>query len=279
MDVEQARNLIKQQSSALQKWVTDHCGQDTHLIPLALLHVNKRLAEYDWELVRQYNEKEPFDVFVKELIEGILETFSHGVWFGKCAKTIRYWTNRYRIENENLRQDAEDYIKNKLIKDNFARIKSYKESQTASFTTYISTVIRNLLIDYLRKSKPEFKPLESVENESNYSAQNINGSTVELHRQQNLKEIGQWFFAGPTPQEDNEAATQPSEIPAAVKLDHKERLFLRAIYKDGMAPAEAGRLPGINLGKWQAYAYHRRLKTQIRKLLNTMGYETLQSLL
>ncbi len=279
MDAKQARNLVKQQSSALKKLATDHCGQDEHLIPLALLHINKRLAENDWELIRQYDGKEPSDVFIKGLVEDILETFTYGVWFGECAKTIRYWTNRYRIENENQRQDAEGYIKNKLMKDNFARLKSYKESKAVRFTTYIYIVIRNLLIDYLRKNKPKFETLENVENESGYSTQTITDSTVELHRQQNLEEIGRWFFADAAPQENNEMAIPTSEIPDAVKLGPKERLFLRAVYKDGMTIAEAGRLPGINMSKWQADAYHRKLKTQIRKLLNTMGYETLQSLL
>ena len=275
MNPQQAQNLVKPLAPTLQQWVCDRCGKDEHLIPLALLYINQRLSEQDWQLVRQYDEQQPFEAFVRELVQDAMETFFYGVWFGKCAETINYWISHYGIKSSNAQQDAEDYVKNKLTKDNFAPFRSYNKESTAHFTTYISKVIRNLLIDYLRKKKPETETLENVESDDN---QNITDNTMESH-QQHLKEIGQWFFMSSPTQENNETTAQKPGIPDSIKLSPKERLFLRAIYKDDMTITEAGRLPGINMGKWQAHNYHRRLKGRMKTLLRTMGYETLQSLL
>ena len=279
MNSQQARNLVRQQAPKLEKWVCDHCGQKKHLIPLAMLYVNQRLSEQGWQRICQYDGKQPFVDFFRELVEDALETFSHGVWFGECAKTIHYWIARYNISSDSRRQDAEDYIKNKLAKDNFACFRSYNKEKKVSFPTYISMVIRNLLVDYLRKKTPVTETWESVEYDDHRNDKNIKEDTAEPYRLQDLEEIGQWFFAGTVPQEGNGTETSSPDIPDKIKLNHKERLFLRAMYKDGMTAEEAGRLPGINMGKWQAHSYHRRLKKRIKKLLNEMGYGNLQSLL
>ena len=279
MDPEQARNLVKEQTHLIRQWVCDHCGEDKELIPLALLHVNQRLSEKDWQLTCQYDGKRPFEEFVRGLVEEALEAFSHGVWFGKCAKTINYWITRYEITDQDKRQDAEDYVKDKLVKDNFARFRSYQKEHTTRFPTYISIVIRNLLIDFLRKKKLVTESLDNTESDENHRGKNIADDTAEPHRQKNLKEIGQWFFANPGPEENDEAIAHAPNVPDAIKLSPKERLFLRAIYKDDMSVTEAGRLPGINMGKLQAYRHHRKLKKRIKTLLHTMGYENLQSLL
>jgi len=279
MSPQHAQSLLKQQEVALRQWVCDHCGENTHLVPLALLYVNRRFSEQDWKLIRQYDENQLFEEFVRELVKELLETFSHGVWFGECTKIIYYWTRRYGINDENQQQDAEDYVKNKLIKNNFSRLKSYKQNRAVNFTTYISMVIRNLLIDYLRKKKPKFETLDNLEEETIHSSKDIMENTMELSRQQNLEEIGRWFFSDLAQAKNTEVLDQSSGIPDAVKLDHKERLFLRAVYKEGMSVAEAGRLPGINMSLWKAHSYHRKLKVRVRKILNEMGYENLQSLL
>ena len=281
MDSQQAKTLLKQHTSVLEEWVRSHCSETEHLIPLALLYIHQRLSEQDWQQVRQYDGAQPFVEFVRELVEDALETFSHGIWFGECASTIRFWLAHYGVNSENIRQDAEDYVKNHLTKDNFARFRSYNKDKAVNFTTYLSRVIRNLLIDYLRKKKP-LATTETFENHPDEATQlnnkNADINTMESHRQLHLKEIGQWFFAGTAPQNDEATPTLP-DIPDKIKLSHKERLFLRAMYKDGMSAEEAGRLPGINMGKWQAHGFHRRIKARIKKLLKVMGYESLQSLL
>ena len=281
MNSKQARNLVEQHKSILKDWVITRCGQDEHLIPLALLHIHQRLSEQDWQQVRQYNEKQPFVEFMQQLVEDALETFFYGVWFGECAKTIHYWTSRYGVVSDNKRQNAEDYIKNQLTKDNFARFKSYNKEKNVNFTTYISKVIRNLLIDYLRKKTPltEAETFENEDSEENFNSKNAINNTVESYKQEHLEEIGQWFFAEPGPKGKDAKGSTLEKIPDKIKLTYKDRLFLRAMYKDGMTAEEAGRLPGINLGKWQAHGYHRRLKIRIKKLLRVMGYENLQSLL
>ena len=279
MDPEQAKNLVKEQTHLIRQWVCERCNKDKELIPLAILHVNQHLSEQDWQLIRQYDGKQPFEEFVRGLVEETLEAFLHGVWFGKCAKTINYWITRYEITDQDKRQDAEDYIKDKLVKDNFARFRSYKKEHTTRFPTYISIVIRNLLIDYLRKKTPVTESLDNTESDENYHLKNIADDTAEPNRQKNLEEIGQWFFANSKPKENDEAIAHAPNMPDAIKLSPKERLFLRAIYKDEMSMTEAGRLPGINMGRIQAYNYHRRLKKRIKTLLHTMGYKNLQSLL
>lgn len=278
MTPQQAKDLVQQQSQVLRNWVCDHCGEEKHLIPLALIYVHKRLSDQDWEQVRKYADKQPFVEFINVLVKEALESFSHGIWFGKCSSIIDYWLTHYSIHNVNKQQDAEDYIKDKLVHGNFARFKSHDKESHTHFTTYISKVIRNLLIDYLRKKTPETQPLENAENDDSFEQEMITSNTVDLYKQQNLEEIGKWFFAS-TPQESNPAATHSIDVPDALKLSSKDRLFLRAMYKDGLSVEKAGRLPGINMGKWQAHGYHRRLKTRIKKLLKTMGYETIQSLL
>ncbi len=278
MESQQAQNLVKQQTSALESWVVDRCDHEKHLIPLALLHTNRYLSEKNWEKVCQYDGEPPFDEFLRQLVEDALENFFYGVWFGECAEAVNYWLNRYKISNESKRQDAEDYIKNHLAKDNFARFKSYNRDKTVRFRTYISMVIRNLLIDFLRKKTPLTETM-SVGSEDVYSSKNAINDMVESNIQQHLEEIGQWFFASPLPNEEETTIHAASNIPDAVKLDHKERLFLRAMYKEGMTAEEAGQLPGFNMGKWQAHNYHRKLKKRIKKLLEMMGYKNLQSLL
>ena len=278
MDSQQARDLVKQQTSALKDWVIARCGQEEYLIPLALLHIHQRLSEQNWQLVRQYDEKQPFTEFLHGLVENSLETFFCGVWFGECAEIIYYWINRYKIVNESKRQDAEDYIKNQLTRDNFARFRSYNKDKTVRFTTYISIIIRNLLIDYLRKKTP-LAETESLKIEDYYNRKNAVNDTMESYRQQHLEEISQWFFAGYLPNEKDVTASIMPNIPDKIRLTHKERLFLRAMYKEGMTIEEAGSLPGFNMKKWQAHGYHRRLKKRVKKLLEAMGYETLQSLL
>ncbi|MGK0455860.1 MAG: RNA polymerase sigma factor (sigma-70 family) [Zhongshania aliphaticivorans] len=279
MNSQQAQNLVKQQTLVIRNWVSAHCGQEEHLVPLALLYVHQRLSDQDWRQVRKYNETQPFVEFVQKLVEDALETFLCGVWFGECAKTIHYWTKRYGINSENKRQDAEDYVKNQLTKDNFARFRSYNKDKAVHFTTYISRVIRNLLIDYLRKKTP-LTETETLESENDYyNNKNTINNTVASYEQQHLEEIGRWFFTGSAPKERDEARSTSSNAPDEIKLNHKERLFLRAMYKEEMTAEEAGLLPGINMNKWQAHGYHRRLKLRIKKLLKTMGYENLQSLL
>ena len=279
MDPEQAKNLVRKQTHLIRRWVCEHCGEDKHLIPLALLHVNRHLSEQDWQLIRQYDGKQPFEEFVQALTEEALKAFSHGVWFGKCAKTINFWITHYDVKDQNKRQDAEDYIKDKLMKDNFARFRSYKTESAASFPTYISIIIRNLLIDYLRRKTPVTESLDNTESDRNFSGRNIADDTAEFYRQKHLEEIGQWFFAGSTPQENDEAIARSPDVPDEIKLSPKERLFLRAIYKDEMSITEAGRLPGINMSRLQAYKYHLKLKKRVKRLLHTMGYKSLQSLL
>lgn len=263
----------------IRQQVCDHCGDEKHLIPLAIIYINQRLSEQDWKLIRQYDEQQPFEELIRELAENALEAFSYGVWFGKCSDKIDYWLQHYGVKNRNRQQDAEDYVKDKLAKDNFARFRSYDEKRNTSFTTYISTVIRNLLLDYLRKKKPETETLESLESDDHFSNKTLNDNTAESENRQHLEEIGQWFFATPTMQKNDETIAPSPDIPDAIKLSPKERLFLRAMYKDGMSVEEAGSLPGVNMSKWQAHGYHRRLRKRIKKLLNTMGYENLQSLL
>lgn len=281
MNPQQAQNLVKPLTSTLQQWVCDHCGKDEHLIPLALLYIHQRLSEQDWQVVRQYDEQQPFEAFIRELVQDAMETFFHGVWFGECAKTINYWITRYGVKNVSIQQDAEDYVKNKLTKDNFSRFRSYNKDKETSFNTYISKVIRNLVIDYLRRKTPlrETESLESAVSGDDYNDQNTMIHTSESYQHRHLEEIGQWFFPGESSQEMNPVKPIAPDIPDEIKLGCKERLFLRAMYKDGLTVEEAGRLPGINMGKWQAHGYHRRLKKRIKKLLQAMGYETLQSLL
>lgn len=280
MDPEQAKNLVKEQTHLITQWVCERCGkEDKRLIPLALLHVNQRLSEQDWQLIRQYDGKQPFEEFVRELVEEALETFLNGVWFGKCAKTINYWLKRYNVEDQIKRQDAEDYVKDKLTKDNFARFRSYRKEHTTCFPTYISVVIRNLLIDFLRKKKPATESLDNTDGNGNYYEKTLTDDTEESYGQEHLEEIGRWFFAGAGPQENDEASAHAPDVPDAIKLSPKERLFLRAIYKDEMSFSEAGKLPGINMSRLQAYNYHRRLKKRVKELLHAIGYENLQSLL
>lgn len=278
MNSKRARNLVEQNASVLKDWVIARCGREEHLIPLALLYVHRSLSEQDWQRVRQYadDETQTFVEFIQQPVEDALETFFYGVWFGECSKTIHYWISRYGIGSENRRLDAEDYIKSQLARDNFARFKSYNKEKKVNFTTYISRVIRNLLIDYLRRKTPltETQAFEDEETEKNY-----NSTIAESHKYEHLEEIGQWFFAESAPKENYKKEHISQNIPDKVKLTHKDRLFLRAMYKDGMTAEEAGRLPGINMSKWQAHGYHRRLKVRIKKLLNAMGYENLQSLL
>lgn len=279
MNSQQARNLVKQQAPVLKEWVAARCGEEEHLVPMALLYVYQRISDQDWQLIRECDEKQPFVEFLRALVDEALETFFYGVWFGECSSTIHYWISHYGIDSENRRQDAEDYIKNQLAKDNFSRLRSYNKDGTAQFKTYISKVIRNLLIDYLRKKTP-LTETDSLENESNEGGNtNAANNTLETYKQQYLEEIGNWFFAGSTLNEGDEPEQNLPNVPDKLKLNHKERLFLRAVYKDGMTVEEAGCLPGIDMGKWRAHNYHRQLKVRIKKLLAAMGYQNVQSLL
>ena len=279
MNSKQAKNLVKEQTHSIEQWVCEHCGEDKHLVPLALLHVNRHLSERDWQLIRHYDGKQPFEEFVRELVEDALETFSHGVWFGKCAKTINYWLTRYEIDDQNRRQDAEDYVKDKLVQDNFARFRSYKKEEMAHFPTYISVVIRNLLIDYMRKKTPVTESLDNTDNNENFHTQTLAEDTEESYRRNSLEELGQWFFENSGRHKHDETIARSPDVPDVIKLSPKERLFLRAVYRDGMSVSAAGALPGINLSKWQARSYHRRLKKRIKRSLHEMGYENLKSLL
>lgn len=278
MDSQKAQNFIEQQKSTLKDWVIARCDNEKHLVPLALLYVNKRLSENNWLQVCQYDGKQPFADFLKGLVEDAMETFFHGVWFGNCANIIGYWLNYYKVTSISKRQDAADYVKNKLTRDNFARFRSYNKSKQASFTTYITVVIRNLLVDYLRKKTP-LTEMETLQDGDKYDNESTADDTGNSYRQQHLDEIGHWFFAEFLPEEKSQNPPASLEIPEKIKLNPKERLFLRAMYKEGMTVEEAGGLPGINMGKWQAHGYHRRLKRRIKKLLDSMGYENLQSLL
>jgi RNA polymerase sigma factor (sigma-70 family) len=279
MDPDQAKNLVKEQTHLIRKWVCNRCGDDKHLIPLALLHVNRHLSEQDWQVIREYDGTQPFEEFIRALTQEALEAFSHGVWFGKCAKTINYWVTRYEVEDQNKRQDAEDYIKDKLAEDNFARFRSYKPENTAPFPTYISIIIRNLLIDYLRRKTLVTESLDNTERDKSFNGRDVAEETPDSCSQQHLEEIGQWFFADSAPQTNKESTAQSPDIPDVVRLSPKDRLFLRAIYKDNMSITKAGRLPGINMNRLQAYNYHRKLKKQIKQWLHIMGYKNLQSLL
>ena len=278
MDSQQARDLVRQHKSVLEGWVAARCVQKEHLIPLVMLYLHERLSEQDWKQVRQYDGEQPFTEFIHGLVENALETFFCGVWFGESAKAIRYWVSRYGLSNDIRRQDAEDYIKDELTRDNFARFKSFNKNKPIGFNTYVFRVIRNLFIDYSRK-KTRLEETDLLEGEEGYDYENAIDETVESYKQQSLNEIGQWFFADSGSDEKGEAVSTLSHIPDKIRLSHKERLFLRAIYKDGMTAEEAGSLPGLNMGKWQAHGHHQRLKRRIKKLLKAMGYKDLQSLL
>ena len=283
MDSQQAKTLIEEHKSVISESIRMHCGKEAHRASLALLYIHQRLSDQDWQLVRKYDDSKSFNEFFQELLDDILKTFSYGVWFGECARTIQYWIAHYGIKNDVKQQDAEDYVKNHLAKDNFARFRSYDKSKSAHFTTYISKVIRNLIIDYLRKKTPVVETAIAektcTEDGSYYIKRNLDSIARESELQLHLKEISQWFFAASMSKEIDETQPKLPNIPDKLKLTHKERLFLRAIYKEGMTAQEAGRMPGFNMGKWQSYNFHRRLKSRVKKLLRAMGYESLNSLL
>jgi hypothetical protein len=55
------------------------------------------------------------------------------------------------------------------------------------------------------------------------------------------------------------------------KATDKDRLFLRMVYQDGLQIPEAGRR--LKWNKWQSYGKHRRLLTQLRKLVKIEDFK------
>jgi len=82
---------------------------------------------------------------------------------GLVANAVRWKLQGTRKE------EIDDIISSvwyKMFEDDCARLKSFEERNDAQISTWLSRVAKNAAIDYLRKRKIEYLPLETIENEN-----------------------------------------------------------------------------------------------------------------
>ena len=110
------------------------------------------------------------------LLERLRSTDSHAGWeeFLISYSPVLYQTIRAFTREEDDASDCFVFICEQLAKNSFRRLLQFDTNGTASFTTWLRVVARNLCFDWHRKKHGRFRPFKSI--------QNLRGAVQNLER-------------------------------------------------------------------------------------------------
>ena len=145
----------------------------------------------------------------------------------------------------NVIQECIDYIKDRLINNDFKDLKRYNPNHKsgAKPTTYLHTLIRDRLIDFFNSAKKrrEFSAKDSISNGSYKDEEAIDYETIEL-----IKDIIQ-------------------------ELSFEEQVYIQYKYYDGLSHEEIGRV--FNKTRKQVDKKIENIKIKLKRKLKKIGLD------
>jgi len=216
-------------------------------------------------------------------------TIEARVLFFACQDVVPHLVRRHCYDpgDRLMQEEMAVYVMERLQRDRLRRIRAYDPDKGAAFSTYLKRVVANLATDFLRRGQRESELFDRHH-------------TVGLHGEPETP-AGEPMTRPPDPAADGggegdmekvvagileqplDEAADPDDLRQRLRphlrLDARERLFLKAIYFNDLSAEQAGTLPGMGMNKHQANSLHRRLLERLADAFRQAGaYDELQSL-
>ncbi len=211
------------------------------------------------------------------------------VFLFACQDLVPHLVRRYCYDPADhlMREEMALYVLERLLQDDMRRIRAFAPDKGAAFSTYLKRVIANLATDFLRRSVRRAEVVDrhlgvGLEGEP----ENAAGESLPVVRPERPSEpLGgdmERVVAAILAQSEGDLA-DPDDLHQRLRphlrLDARERLFLKAVYFEDLSAEQAGGLPGMGLNKNQANSLHRRLLERLADAFKKAGvYGDLQSL-
>ncbi len=208
-----------------------------------------------------------------------------------ASELVNFLARRKIPHDELSREEAIAYIQDHLYANNFNRIRYFDEKKSASFTTYISRVINNLIIDYQRKKgveskysaisesilseveEPSINGLDEAESSPSQGQNNTyNETETEIDTQ-----FMQWIAKALLSEKQNEEHLIPTlserreNLRRLLQISGRERIFLRALCYDDLNINQIRVLPFFEMNVNEAYQFYRQLMEKVIDALRESG--------
>ncbi|MFT7560812.1 MAG: DNA-directed RNA polymerase specialized sigma24 family protein [Flavobacteriales bacterium] len=212
-----------------------------------------------------------------------------------CTELVYFLVSRQTSKDTLLREEGVSYVLDHLYANDFKRIKSFDHRKSATFTTYASKIINNLLIDFYRRKGVEsriFKDpsgssegsdgsysteqeLESTRPSQAISAENEINSTL-------IKSLADTILQPTDRTQKHEVSTcsRRQILQQTLNLSARERLFLRALCYDDLNINQIRVLPGFIMTVNEAYQFYQHIIEKVTDALKKSDmFDDIQDLL
>lgn len=239
---------------------------DANTADEAFLYVMKELEENDWRRVRNFKGRASFSTYLYSVMERLLEDFTRHK-FGRLRPPAwikakgPLWAEIYhrlcseRMSVADVKQSLSDFMEDR-----------------PSVIEEAAEIILSEIPGCGKYREPASDDSQDVDD-----FPSLNLSPDELFEMHEHISIMQAVFISVTEKNGNfdspntKIGTLIQQFRSKLKLETKERLFLKTIYQAGQTVDEAGRLLGWNSN--QAHGKLHRLKNRIQKAMKKTGLE------
>lgn len=234
---------------------------DENMADKAFIYVMEKLAENNWQRVRNYKGKSAFRTYLLSLARHLLEDFLRQE-FGRPRPPAwlkaqgSLWIEVYhRLCLE--RMSVTDVIQSLTI--------WLLQKRERSVVEEAADVILAKIPDCGKRQEKEEELTDELQN-------NLTPEEMMIARERvAIIETVRCLLTDTEPSEDNSLRASIIKLRSQIKLSNEERLFLKAVYEEGIKVSKAGRLLGWNAN--QAHGKHKRLLARIGKAFRKTGLE------
>ena len=174
------------------------------------------------------------------------------------------------------------YIQDRLQRDDFRRVASFDPQASASYKTYITHVINNLLIDFVRMWQRQSQLLSNeaglayaedldVAERTDSPFEQATQTMDQLRTDEQIDEFIKVFLEQPDPDAIIEKNDVRQRLRETVSLTAKEKVFLRALFQYEMNINQVRQLPGFNYSVNEAYSYYNNIIEKIAVAFRKAG--------
>jgi hypothetical protein len=214
-----------------------------------------------------------------------LEVIRNRCLFYGCDNLIALLA-RKRVGNDVIaREEAMLYVQDRLQRDDFRRIRSFRPERGASFVTYMWQVINNLLLDFVRAHRklptkvgvqsdaPELALEHAVSHDSGSTSMDSvphepsADTAVESHQ---LHDMLAELMTEASSTADKLHPIRERLRPH-LNLTSKERVFVRALFQYDMTINEVRELPVFAMNVNEAYRFYYRIMDQLLAAFKAAG--------
>ena len=204
-----------------------------------------------------------------------LDSICNRSLFYACDDLIDYLCHRKLAANPIAKEEAILYIQDRLQRDGFHRIQSYRVDSPASFKTYIWQVVSNLLIDFSRANhkvsarRGNVNSAASNSTDENELDQHNDEQTGPNTSQEELNGFVAYLLSDTD--EQTATATLRRRLRPYLKLTSRERLFLKALCQHDLTIGEIRQLPGFEMSQNDAYRFYYQLLDKLTEQFKQAG--------